>query len=407
MNPPVSDRDVIRQTSHRIALQTAAVFAVSIIALVAIAALVVVRTQYNDGQRLLSQAIADSDAVTDPPSGIYIYQVHDGVVRSSAGMPGPLPYDRADIATVEGGGAARSHDVSRDGRDFLVSTGRRDDTVVQAAFDLTGQKMERNRLLRALGVASLLGILISALVGTVISRRAIRPLGAALERQRRFIADASHELRTPLTQVHTRAQLLRRGLARSADHPDLLADAEQLTRSTRLFGEIIDDLLLSAQMRDQPQRLEHVDIAQVAADVIDAETPRASDSHIALSVDADDQPHVVQGSPAGLRRVINSLVDNALGHTPPGGHIVVKITADKPGWIVCAVIDNGVGFDAATGDRMFERFGRGERGTGRRYGLGLALVQEIVDAHGGSVLADSPPGGGAVFTVRLPASDHS
>ncbi|MFC7099285.1 sensor histidine kinase [Nonomuraea rubra] len=105
---------------------------------------------------------------------------------------------------------------------------------------------------------------------------------------------------------------------------------------------------------------------------------------------------VVRGVESALRRVISALLDNALGHTGPGGHIRVTLTGE-PGTVCLTVRDDGAGLDPGDAERLFTRF----EGTG--FGLGLALVREVVDGHHGTITADGRPGGGAVFTVRLPA----
>ena len=126
--------------------------------------------------------------------------------------------------------------------------------VRQAVIDLRYQVEERRRLYVALAAAEAAGLVAALLVGQLLARRAIAPLGEALARQRRFVADASHELRTPLTQLHTRAQLLERRLRPDADPSALATEMRRMVTGTRQLGEVIDDLLLSAQLR-QTRRL--------------------------------------------------------------------------------------------------------------------------------------------------------
>ncbi len=398
----VTEQRLIRGTARRIALQTAVLFAVAILALAAVAAALVIRTQESDAQTVLRQAIADTDAVTDPPSGILIYESHDGADRASPGLlHGPL--DPRALSAVMAGGPTRTSQVHVAGRDYLVRTSRRGESSVQAALDLSDQHRERARLLQSLAAASAVGVVLAVGIGFLIARRAIRPLGLAMDRQRRFIADASHELRTPLTQVHTRAQLMQRALRSTADQPELRDDADRLVRSTRQLGEIVEELLISAQLRSQPHTVGPVDLADIADEVVEAERGRATDLGISLSVARGAGPHIVRGSPTALRRVLNSLTDNALGHTPSGGHVTIELTNTEKGQIICAVRDDGVGFQDIDSDRLFERFARGGQGSGRRFGLGLALVQEVVDAHNGTVTATATAGEGATFTVTLPA----
>ena len=401
-----SDDEIIHRTARRIAVQTSVVFATSIIALAAIAALLAWRTQRSDAQRLLWQAIADSDAVTDPPSGIYIYETDNGITKVTIGVPGGAPLDPAGFAAVTAGKTTGTRQVDRAGRQYLVTTGRRDSAVVQAALDLTDQQRERNQLIGSLAEVSAIGLALAVAVGWLIARRAIHPLGVALQRQRQFVADASHELRTPLTRVHTRAQLLRRRLDDATDRPELVDDLDRLIRGTRQLGEIVDELLISAQLRAEPGHIERVDLAAIVADVVDDEQLRATELGISVTAAVDSGTHAVGGSTTALRRVVSSLVDNALGHTATGGHVTVELSRlTSPPRVVCRVRDDGVGFDDRQGERLFDRFARGEHGRGRRYGLGLALVREVIDAHGGTVTAEGVPGTGATFIVTLPAID--
>ena len=90
-------------------------------------------------------------------------------------------------------------------------------------------------------------------------------------------------------------------------------------------------------------------------------------------------------------------------HAPDGGRITIELAAGDHGFIELRVRDDGVGVDPATAERIFQRFYRGDHGGARRFGLGLALVREVVSAHGGTVTAQETPDCGACFVVRLPA----
>jgi signal transduction histidine kinase len=229
----------------------------------------------------------------------------------------------------------------------------------------------------------------------------------AIERQQRFIADASHELRTPITQVHTRAQMLSRTLDSQDAQSEAAQDARQLVRGTRLMGDIVEEMLLSAQLRTEPEQFGAVDLAEVVADVVSAHADRARERDISLTIayaspTTPSGTYQVRGVPGALRRAVSALIDNAIGHVAAGGHVWVRME-HGPAEVVCSVRDDGVGFDPADAQRIFERFARGSHGEGRRFGLGLALVREAVEAHGGTVTAVGAPHQGATFTIRLPA----
>jgi signal transduction histidine kinase len=355
--------------------------------------------QRADAERDLRFYVARS-SIESPPPCVWMFAQDRGSLRRTPSAPADLPV-RSSLRRVANGGGTLVERRRIGGIDYLIRTGRRGGTVVQAAMDLRYQQQERQRLYLALTVAELAGLLAALVTGQVLARRAISPLEEALRRQRRFVADASHELRTPLTRLHTRAQLL----ARRAPTAEIDKDLRTIVSDTRLFGEVIEDLLMSAQLGHGTARRELVDLAAVAESVADAESARAQARSIALDVHRAPGAYLVLGVPAALRRVVGALVDNALDHTAPGGHI--ELILDRTGKrreVVLTVRDDGVGFDQDQERLLFERFKHGDAGDGRRFGLGLALVREVVDSHGGRVSATGEPGRGAAFTVRLPAA---
>ena len=169
------------------------------------------------------------------------------------------------------------------------------------------------------------------------------------------------------------------------------------------MGVLVEDLLTLARLDEvhDPVRRE-VDVAALARDAIDDARVTAPERPFELHADGDA---MVVGDPHQLRQVLGNLVRNALVHTPPGTPIEIAVARDGSE-VELDVRDHGPGLPDGPGDAMFERFWRAERGRGRGKagaGLGLAIVAGIVDAHGGRVQAADVPGGGARFTVRLPA----
>jgi two-component system, OmpR family, sensor kinase len=132
-----------------------------------------------------------------------------------------------------------------------------------------------------------------------------------------------------------------------------------------------------------------------------ADAARAHADEQGVSLEVHTVEAVVLGAPGPLRRVVDSLVDNALTHTPAGGRVRLRVSAGPA--VTLEVIDTGSGIDPAMSSTLFDRFAHGTSTRERRhYGLGLAMVREIVRAHGGTVSAGATPGGGATFTVVLP-----
>ncbi|MEU4746480.1 sensor histidine kinase, partial [Actinosynnema sp. NPDC023658] len=133
---------------------------------------------------------------------------------------------------------------------------------------------------------------------------------------------------------------------------------------------------------------------------------RAGERRVTLTVERPAGPLVVTGVETALRRAVTELLANAVRHTPAGGRIEVRLGRDGSGCAELTVADTGEGFDPVEADRLFDRFHRGPDGPERGFGLGLALVREVVTRHGGTVEATGHPGGGARFTLRLPGAER-
>ncbi|HHC07710.1 MAG TPA: HAMP domain-containing histidine kinase [Actinobacteria bacterium] len=220
-----------------------------------------------------------------------------------------------------------------------------------------------------------------------------RELAAALDAQRRFVADASHELRSPLTTIRSNAGFL-------AERPDVAPDdraeaiADIQAEADRMSA-LVDDLLALA--RGEAGRLgprAPVDVAALAA----AEARRLG---VPVAVEAEGTPRVV-GDEEALGRVLRILVDNAAKHGAPPIRVTIR---NRPGWVVVAVTDAGPGFPPEALGRVFDRFYRADPArSGPGTGLGLAIARALVAAHGGTISAANDPAGGAVVTIDLPAA---
>ncbi len=233
---------------------------------------------------------------------------------------------------------------------------------------------------------------------------AFREREASQERMRRFMADASHELRTPLTSIRGFAELYRQ--QNSQDPVVLLRRIED--QAVRM-GLLVDDLLLLARL-DQQRPLERrpVDVLSLAAGaVLDAQTLAPDREIDLLRLDDSDEPVRVLGDEARLRQVVGNLVSNALRHTPKGTAFRVGVGIVSGSQALIEVADDGPGLAPGDAERVFERFYRADPSRSRSdaggTGLGLSIAAALVQAHGGTITADSKPGRGAVFRVRLPA----
>ncbi len=262
---------------------------------------------------------------------------------------------------------------------------------------------------------------------------------------RQFVADASHELRTPLTAIRGYTELMRMTEHFTSDGQKSLARVQsQSERMTTL----VEDLLLLARLDEgQPLKLSEVDLTQLAIETVSDEKVMAPDRvwHLELP----EEPVVVRGDATQLHQVLANLLSNARKHTGPGTTVVTGVKRSADGYAVVTVTDNGPGIAPGFVDRVFARFTRADASrknpvalttpaTGRgslprrplhpprppesaesaagvatttapatsasaegTSGLGLSIVQSIVEAHGGTVSVTSMPGR-TEFTVRLP-----
>lgn len=389
----------VRRARLRIAVITGAIITLLVTVVGGVAHTVMVDAQNDQVWRELRYGAMYGDPAK-PPVCTWLYAPG---VEPLPNAPGGFPL-RADVAEVRSTHEAVERTVERDDTVYLVRTQpRANGDVVQAVFDMRFQLADRSHLWFALAVAEVVGLLAAAVTGAFLGRRAVAPLAEALTRQYRFVTDASHELRTPITQVHTRAQVL----ARQAAAQDLpVPHRDRLTRlvtSTGRLGEVLDDLLLSASLAAGPaRRSEHrpVELVALARSVVAEESDRARARRLTVVVDGTSHPLFVDGIRSALRRAVGELLSNAIRHTPAGGRIEVALSRSG-GMVVLVVADTGPGFEPAAVEQLFQRFHRGS-GDGGRYGLGLALLREVVTRHGGTVAATGHPGHGARFTIRLP-----
>jgi len=227
-------------------------------------------------------------------------------------------------------------------------------------------------------------------------------LRAGQQAQRDFIANVSHDLRTPLTSIQGFAQALRDGTVADTEGQQqavrvILEEAERLNR-------LVEDLLDLARMDAGQMVLQRgpVDLSGLLQSVVERASLRADEAGVMLALDGFG-PVTIIGDGDRLAQVFTNLVDNAIKHTPLGGQVRISSKVER-GWITVHVDDQGAGIPAAELSRIFERFYQVDKArSGRRgVGLGLAIVREIVQAHGGRVVAQSEMGTGSRFSVQLP-----
>ncbi|QEH34748.1 Sensor kinase CusS [Aquisphaera giovannonii] len=227
-------------------------------------------------------------------------------------------------------------------------------------------------------------------------------LHVALERQRQFTGQASHQLRTPLAALVAAIDVARRRPRTAEEHERIL---DRLRDDAGRLWRVVEALLFLARA-DADAELpdaERLDLAAWAAGHLRlwSDHGRAADLHFEASGGA--RPWTRAHRPL-LAQLLDNLLENACKYSPPGTPVVVRV-AEEPGAASLAVEDRGSGIPAADLPRIFEPFHRAE--SARRQGpagvgLGLAVARRIAEAHGGTIVAESEPGRGSRFVVRLP-----
>ena len=409
--PPAPERRLLTRAAAALACRIAVGFLLALVLLGFCAYRVVLDEQRTQARHMMSTAleVGSPDAVTPC---LWLFEIDGATVRHPQQIPAGFPLRSAVAAAQQApsGAPASQTQVTAGQTVYDVLTVRHGGVTRQAVLDTWYQQADLDHLVRALVLVGLLGVVLATIVGVVLGRRSIAPLGDALDRQRRFVADASHELRTPLTRLHTRAQMLLRsqgGLQHGLQHGEplsewLTAELTAIVQSAGELNDVVEDLLMSAGMRTDPNRCEEFDLATLAAEVIEAERLRLGARAVVLNTVGERL--TIKGARSPVRRMISTLIDNAVSHTEPDGRIEISLRQAGRGIVELEVTDDGSGFDPADRERIFERFAQSGSPGPHHFGLGLALAREIAADHGGSIRAVGRVGVGASFTVRLPGA---
>jgi signal transduction histidine kinase len=236
-------------------------------------------------------------------------------------------------------------------------------------------------------------------------QEALRKLSELNQMKANFVANISHELRTPLTHVKGYLELLTTGsLGPLSDDQKNALQISQ--RAAGRLESLIDNLIMFslAARGEMTLRLASVNLNKVAGEVITYSRPKATDRNVTLDFDIRPDIPYVQADEEKISWAILQLVDNAIKFTSKGGRVNLSIQPETETLVTVSVTDTGIGIPAKHLEEIFEPFHQLDASATRHYGwtgLGLALVKEIVSAHGSIIEVQSEEGKGSTFSFPL------
>jgi two-component system, OmpR family, sensor histidine kinase MprB len=356
------------------------------------------------------------------------------VIRSASGTSLPTTSAVREVASSKRDESLRDATVRGEHARVLTTRGP-DGSTLQIAKPLTDVDDTLGRLRWILLAVTIGGVGVASGFGVAVSRAATRPLSrltataeqvtatgelhhriepvaddepgrlaaafnamlgaleASRDAQRQLVADASHELRTPLTSIRANVELLERArdMPPAERAPVLSSVRGQLEDLTILVGDLVD-LARPGERAVEPH--EDLRLDEVVQDAVERARRHAPATEFSLTAEAC----MVSGSRGRLARAVGNLLDNAVKWGPPGGPVEVSVAAGE-----VTVRDHGPGIAYDDLPHVFDRFYRAPAARGLPgSGLGLAIVKHVADAHGGSVVAEQAPGGGARLRLALP-----
>ena len=222
--------------------------------------------------------------------------------------------------------------------------------------------------------------------------------------RRELVMWASHDLRTPLASLRAMVEALEDGLAQPSEY------LAAIKAQTQILSGLVEDLFVLARIDSGALALElqEASLADLVTACVDALEADASARGVRLRSRVTTDP-VVSVAPDKVQRVLMNLLSNALRHARPDGEVAVVVEENGDG-VVVAVEDDGTGLAPGCSERMFERFWRADdsrTGSSGGAGLGLAIAQGLVQAHGGTIWAENRRGGGARVAFTLPRTPSS
>jgi signal transduction histidine kinase len=275
---------------------------------------------------------------------------------------------------------------------------------IVAGIDITEQNRLLDQLMLTQIIISIIFLLVSIVIGYMMSRRAMKPIMQSFEKQQKFTADASHELRTPLAVLYSSIEVLEseEGERMSEFSKQVILDMkDEIKRMTSL----VSDLLTLARADASVVKLTFVEF------MLDDELDRVFRSFVPIAsqraidlIHPEDTEVLLRADQERFRQLLVILLDNAMQYTAKGGQIIIDAVV-QGNMLILRVQDTGIGIPEDKIQEIFERFNRLDESRNRtdgHAGLGLSIAKWIIEAHRGSIRVESKLGEGSMFIVMLP-----